>query len=143
MKVLIDTNILLDALIGREPYYESADKVLKFCADKRIQGVIAAHSVPNMFYILRKDMSEEERREVLLRICKILTVEGIDQTKIVKALKEKEFSDFEDCLQAECAVAVHANYIVTRNADDFARSSIPCVTAEELCEKIAEVNEGF
>lgn len=51
MRVLIDTNILLDALIGREPYYESADKLLKFCADKRIQGFIAAHSVPNIFYM--------------------------------------------------------------------------------------------
>lgn len=139
MRVLIDTNILLDALIGREPYYESADKLLKFCADKRIQGFIAAHSVPNIFYIVRKDMTEEERREVLLRICKILTVEGIDQTKIVNALKEKEFSDFEDCLQAECAAAVYADYIVTRNADDFAGCSIPCITAEELCEKIVEV----
>ena len=52
MRVLIDTNILLDALLGREPYFDNADKILKLCADKKIDGFMAAHSIPNIFYIL-------------------------------------------------------------------------------------------
>lgn len=140
MRVFIDTNILLDYLIGREPYYEFADQVLKHCASKKVEGVIAAHSIPNIFYILRKDMTADERREVLLRICKIVKVEGIDQFKIITALNKKDFSDFEDCLQIECAEAVQADYIITRNVKDFTGCDIPAITAQEWsikCEELA------
>lgn len=91
MRVLIDTNILLDYLIGREPYFEFADQVIAYCAAKKLNGFIAAHSIPNLFYILRKDMTEEDRRNVLFRLCKILKVEGIDQHKILCALNKKIF----------------------------------------------------
>ena len=133
MRALIDTNILLDYLIGREPYYEFADQEIAYCAAKKLNGFMAAHSIPNLFYFLRKDMTEEDRRNVLLRLCKILKVEGIDQHKILCALNKKEFSDFEDCLQTECAIAIQADYIITRNVKDFSQSRIPAITAEEFC----------
>lgn len=136
MRILIDTNVLLDYLVGREPYYSSADRLLAYCASRKAEGFIAAHSIPNIFYILRKDMPEDDRREVLLRLCRILRVEGIDQVKIISALKKKDFSDFEDCLQAECAASVQARYIVTRNIKDFAGCGIPAVTAEALCAEL-------
>ncbi|MBQ7433330.1 MAG: PIN domain-containing protein [Lachnospiraceae bacterium] len=138
MRILIDTNILLDYLVGRKPHYDAADQLLRLCAERRVQGFMAAHSIPNMFYILRKDMSEHDRREVLLRLCRILKVEGIDQVKIISALNQKNFSDFEDCLQVECAVAVQADYIVTRNEKDFLAGDVACISAEELCKKIME-----
>lgn len=138
MRVFIDTNILLDHLIGREPYFQSADKIIKLCAEKKIQGYIAAHSITNMFYILRKDMSEKERREALLELCKILRVEGIDSVKIISGLKNKKFSDFEDCLQEECAAAIKADYIITRNKEDYAFSELQCSTAEEFLEALEE-----
>ncbi len=104
MRILVDTNILLDAMIGREPFYQNADTILHLCASKKIEGYIAAHSIPNMFYILRKNYSEEDRRAILLGLCQILRVEGIDTEKICSALQNSAFSDFEDCLQAECAM---------------------------------------
>ena len=65
MRVLIDTNILVDLLLGREPYYDIAYDILTMCADKKIYGYLAAHSVPDLFYILRKFLTKEERREVI------------------------------------------------------------------------------
>ena len=94
---------------------------------------MATHSIPNLFYILRKDMTEEDRRNVLLRLCKILKVEGIDQHQIMCALNKKDFSDFENCLQTECAIVIQADYIITRNIKDFSQSHIPAITAEEFC----------
>ena len=76
MRVLIDTNIMLDVLMGRQPYFDLADRIIRLCADQRIEGYMAAHSIPNMFYILRKSMSDEDRREVLKSLCQILKVEG-------------------------------------------------------------------
>lgn len=132
MRVLIDTNILLDFLLGREPYFSNADKIIRLCADKKLQGYMAAHSIPNIFYILRKDMSQEERREVLLNLCDILNVEGIDSVKIVASLRNSEFSDLEDCLQSCCAERIRADYIVTRNIKDFSLSKVSAIMPEDF-----------
>lgn len=72
MRVLIDTNVLLDFLMGRKPYFDLADHILKLCSDRKMEGYMAAHSVPNIFYILKKRMSDEERKEVLKFICQIV-----------------------------------------------------------------------
>ncbi len=132
MRALIDTNVLLDFLLGREPYFSNADRIIKLCADKKIQGFMAAHSIPNMFYILRKDMTEEDRREMLLNLCDIFAIEGIDSAKIVAALKNSAFKDLEDCLQSDCAKRIRADYIVTRNIKDFAISEVPAILPEDF-----------
>ena len=135
MRALIDTNILADMLLGRDPYYDIAYNILTLCADKKVSGYIAAHSIPNLFYILRNSMSKEERRAALKDICQIVKVEGIDSFKILSALDSEDFSDFEDCLQEECAVAVSADYIVTRNLKDFVSSRVPAILPNEFVEK--------
>ncbi len=137
MRALIDTNILADVLLGRDPYYDIAYNILALCASKKVSGYIAAHSIPNLFYILRNSMSKEERRVALKDICQIVKVEGIDSFKILSALDNGDFSDFEDCLQEECAVSVSADYIVTRNPKDFALSRVPAILPNEFLEKLA------
>ena len=62
MLVLIDTNVILDMLEKREPFYESSNDVLYLCASKKIRGCIALHTVSNIFYILRKNYSHENPR---------------------------------------------------------------------------------
>ena len=138
MKVLIDTNVLLDFLLGREPYFSDADRIIKLCADQKIRGFMAAHSVPNMFYILRKAMSEETRREVLLNLCAILAIEDIDSVKVVTALKNSAFTDLEDCLQSCCAGKIKADYIVTRNIKDFDNSEVPAVLPEAFLKAVQQ-----
>lgn len=132
MVVLIDTNVLLDFLQGREPYFSNADRIIKLCADQKIHGFMAAHSISNMFYILRKDMSVEVRREVLLNLCDILAIEGINSVKVIDALKNDAFVDLEDCLQSGCAKNVKADYIVTRNIKDFEVSEVPAILPENF-----------
>ncbi|MCI6021719.1 MAG: PIN domain-containing protein [[Bacteroides] pectinophilus] len=100
-KILIDTNVLLDYLLEREPFFEDAKKVILLCAEGNAQGCIAAHSISNMFFILRKDYTAKERREILSNLCTIFEVEGIDKAKLLSGLANEEFSDFEDCLQME------------------------------------------
>ena len=68
-KILIDTNVLLDYLLTREPFYEDARRIVLACVDGRMKGCIAAHSISNMFYILRRDYDAKERRELLAGLC--------------------------------------------------------------------------
>lgn len=80
-------------------------------------------------------MTGEERREALKDICQIVKVEGIDSFKILSALDNENFEDFEDCLQEECAIAVAADYIITRNIKDFASSRVPVILPNEFLKK--------
>ena len=134
MRILIDTNILIDVVARREPFFADAVKVFELCQQELVEGVIAAHSVVNMVYILRKKFTPEQLRAILLRLCKLFQVEAIDLSKLVAALSDQDFSDFEDCLQTQCALNVRADYIVTRNTPDFKASTIPAVTPEDFFE---------
>lgn len=133
-RILIDTNVLLDYLLMREPFYKEAKRIVISCVDGRVKGCIAVHSISNIFYILRKDYSIKERREVLSELCSIFDVEGIDKAKLVEALQNENFSDFEDCLQIECAKAYGAEYIVTRDAADYKASEIKAIMPKEYLE---------
>ena len=130
-KILIDTNVLIDYLLEREPFFADAKEVILSCADGKIKGCIAAHSIPNIFFILRKDYSAKERREVLSNLCSILDVEGIDKAKLLAGLTNEDFSDFEDCLQMECAKSYGADYIVTRNVSDYATSEVKAIEPKD------------
>lgn len=130
-RILVDTNVLLDYLLTRELFYEDAEKIIHACVDGKVKGCIAAHSISNMFFILRKDYNAEERREVLLNLCRIFDVEGIDKAKLLSGLQNGCFPDFEDCLQMECAKAYKAEYIVTRNIDDYKASEIKAILPKD------------
>ncbi|MBO6133796.1 MAG: PIN domain-containing protein [Lachnospiraceae bacterium] len=136
MKILIDTNVMLDFLTERESFFDGADKIMQMCKKKEVTGFIAAHSVMNAFYILRKDFSVKDRREMLRDYMKLATVVGIDGISIDRALQREDFSDVEDCLQDECAYACGADYIVTRNITDYEKSKVKAITPEEFLEII-------
>ena len=120
-KILLDTNILLDYLLMREPFYDNASEIVRRCVDGIYRGCVAAHSISNMFFILRKTYNIKERREILLSICEIFDIIG-----------NENFSDFEDCLQMECARDYGAKYIVTRNIADYEKSEIKAISPSDF-----------
>ena len=127
MVILVDTNIIIDALANREPYADDAKRIMEKCAAREITGILAAHSIPNLFYILRKNFSQEERR---------FQISDLNEKKIVAALENNAFSDFEDGLQEECAVESMADYIVTRNPADFKHSRVKVILPDELLREL-------
>jgi predicted nucleic acid-binding protein len=139
MVILIDTNILLDFLEEREPFRLNAISIMQKSIDQEIVGCIAAHSITNIFYILRKTYSSDERKAMLLDVCQTLNVIGIDQEKLIYSLMNESFDDIEDCLQVECATTVGADYIVTRNIEDFPNSTIPAILPEQFLELLMQI----
>jgi predicted nucleic acid-binding protein len=83
-------------------------------------------------YILRKNFSDKEMREILLGLCNLFSICNVDETIIISALRESSFKDFEDCIQSQCAVFVNADYIVTRNIKDFTNSRIRAITPQDF-----------
>lgn len=131
MKVLVDTNVIIDFLLTREPFYRASLEVIKKCASREVIGYIAFHSVPNLWYILRK-IPEDRRREWMLNICQFLQVVGVSHEEVIKAIRMESFKDFEDCLQDRCAQSVGAKYIITRNIQDFMNSDIQAILPEDF-----------
>lgn len=136
MVVLIDTNVALDFLTMRQPYYESARDVIRTCAGDKVKGYIAFHSVPNIFYILRKSHSEADRRAMLIKLCSVLQVAAASHEKVCDAIEQTDFSDLEDCLQEKCAKEISADYIVTRNIEDFKSSQVKAILPREFVEMV-------
>lgn len=85
---MIDTNVIIDFLITREPYFKPSSKVMEKCANGELAGYIAFHSVPNLWYILRK-APEDKRRKWLTDICGFLKVSGVSHDEVLKVLKTK------------------------------------------------------
>ncbi len=83
MVILVDTNILVDVLMKREPYRKNAEEILTKCASREVIGYLAAHSLPNLFYILRKAYSQEERRTFIKDLCSIFCISDLTAKKIL------------------------------------------------------------
>ena len=89
LRVLVDTNILLDYLLCREPYDQAARDIVIACKQKQVSGCIAAHSVSSLFFVLRKAFSIEERRRLLRNLCELFEVECI-VTRNISDYKESK-----------------------------------------------------
>ena len=136
MRLMIDTNIFLDVLLQREPFFESSKAVLKLCEDKKVQGFLSASSATDIFYIVRKSLQSTDAAYnalgSILDIVKILTVTN---DEVLNAFMQKA-ADFEDCLLATCAKSNKCSAIITRNKKDFLDFGITLMSPEELLKEI-------
>ncbi len=134
MKILVDTNVIINYLTEREDKYkESSIQVMEMCADRKIEGYVAFHSLSIIWYSAgRMKQNEEVRREWLDRVCTVLTTSSANHDLVVGAVHNTKFRDFEDNLQECCAVNVGADYIVTVNVKDYENSRVKAVTPEQL-----------
>ena len=123
MVVLIDTNILLDVLLARQPYCEEALRVLKLAENGEIKGWIAANSVDNIYYISRRQLSPEQTRQLLKDLLQVVHVVSPAKKDLLWAI-DSEMPDLEDAIQAACAVKAGAKAIITRNEKDYADSPV-------------------
>ena len=135
MKVLIDTNIILDVLCKRNGFFEDSEKIFKLCEVKKIEGYISALSIPNIVYIMRKELDAEKIKEVLQNLSLIFKITDFKADDLKKAA-DMDFKDYEDALQSVCAVRIKANYIITRNIKDFAESKVTAIKPSELLERM-------
>lgn len=133
MKILIDTNIILDLIQSREPFSENASKIINSCVKKENEGYISAHSLSDIFFILRKDKTVEERKALILNLCSFFTVIPEDKNFYTAVCQNNNWNDLEDGLQMKCADFEKLDYIVTRDAGKgFNNSPVKVISAEDF-----------
>ena len=134
MTVFLDTNILLDYFDEKRIYHDAAKKIVSMCYNRAINGTAASLSFTNIFYILRKEYTAEERKKLLRILKSFIEVVGVTGEIIEKALDNEYFDDLEDCVQYECAKVVGAEYIITRNIKDFKENDVACIEPKDFIE---------
>lgn len=129
-KVLIDTDVILDFFFDREPFSESAAKILSLCESKEITGFITPVIVSNVYYLLRQNAKHEKVIEKLKMLISITEIVVINRDSILQALNSK-FKDFEDALQNYSAeLNKDIDVIITRNIKDYKNSSLAVMTPD-------------
>lgn len=133
MKVLIDTNIILDVILQRSVHLEQSKRVMQ-CCQSLVDGYIALHTISNMFYILHEteNFSVEYCRNFFNKLLHIFDIASLNKSDVLAAVSNVEFDDIEDSMQNQAAVSAELDYIVTRNEKDFKNSTIPVVTPEDF-----------
>jgi predicted nucleic acid-binding protein len=141
MKVLIDTNVALDVLLKQVPFYNDSFVIFQLADSKRISGVLAAVSLTNIFYLLRKaTISTAEVYQIMDKLTALFNVAPIVETTIAGALALR-WKDFEDAVQFIAAKESKADFIITRNKADYKTSEIPCMTPTEFIAHLKENEE--
>ena len=135
MKVLVDTNIILDVLLDREPFVEDGMALFKLIEAGKIQGFIAATTITNIFYILRKMLGRDAAIEAIKRLLLSFELCAVNR-QVVEWAINKNLKDFEDGVQAACAVVGCLDVIVTRDTSDFVEVRLPVLSVAEMIERL-------
>ncbi len=129
-KLFLDTNIVIDLLGEREPFYESAAKIVTLADKGKVQIIVSALTYTTVCYLLSRYESNKVVKEKMRKFKVIAETTDLTDKIIDKGLESK-FSDFEDSLQYYCAVESECNLIITRNGKDFKESEIPVLSPDE------------
>lgn len=136
IRILLDTNILLNWLIEQNEKHEEASKLVISCLIDGTEGFVTSHSLTDVFYVLRKyHPNPEQRRKFILIIVNNFTILTENQDRFYEVLYDTNFFDLEDGLQMKCAENAELDFIVTENLKDFENSTIPAIdiqTAEKI-----------
>lgn len=136
-RVFFDTNILLDYVLFRNDESLAAEYIFDASLDCKLDLFIAAHSLTNIFYALRKEFSVAEQRQVVRLLCSLCNVRPISADNIEKAIDSGYTSDLEDALQIQCAIESDCDYFITRDHELFEKCPVRTLLPHELVRELS------
>lgn len=135
MKVLVDTNVLLDVLIERIPFYAAAMDVWSAAEERKITALASAVSFATIFYVARKAHGADAAHAACAKVAELFEVAAVDAEVVTQALASG-MRDFEDAMQAFAAVRAGATHVVSRDVAGFRDGPLPALTPESLVNSI-------
>ncbi len=135
-ELFIDTNIVIDLLSRREPFYDESATLFSLADQKIIVINISSLTVANTNYTLLRQISSKKAKGILRKLRLIVNILPLNDKVIGLALNDDSFSDFEDGLQYFTAIENNQDAIITRNLKDFKASKLPVMTARQFLETI-------
>jgi predicted nucleic acid-binding protein len=140
-RIFLDTNIVLDILLQREPFYANAAAIWLKIESNEMEGLVSLQSLGTIFCLLRKRMDTPTARKALQTMCRVVEIADSPAQAGHMALQSMQ-PDFEDALQYAIAVLAKAECLITRNSSDFPkRGKVPVLTPEEFLRKQQDLTE--
>jgi len=130
-KLFIDTNVMIDILAQRHPFYSDAAKLVTLAEQQTVKLVASSISFVNTFYVLAKTSEKADLLKALTNFRILCDVSNVDEINIDKSL-HSGFSDFEDAVQYYSAINYSCDIFITRNKKDFKKSEISLMTPSEF-----------
>jgi len=140
-RVLFDINVVLDVLLDRRPYAEASAAAWAAVETGVAEGLLAAHAVTTIHYLVRKEMGATKARRIISAILRVFGVAAVDAAVIQEAL-QLSCSDFEDAVTAAAARLAGCHYIVTRDPRGFRGSPVRSVTPEVVTALLRKESAG-
>lgn len=131
MKILVDTNVILDVLLDRTPFSEPAARLFALIENSAVEAFLCATTVTTVDYLLNQSLSRSEATRALLRLLELFEIAPVNRPVIEEALRGR-MMDFEDAVLAHSANLVGAVAVVTRNTKDFKFSPVKAVDPREI-----------
>ena len=135
MKVLVDTNVILDVLLDRQPFSKDSARICALVEESKIEGVLCATTVTTVDYLLGQALTPAKARNALQRLLNLFEVAPVNRPVLEQALHSK-ISDFEDAVLEQSGRLVAVDAIVTRNLKDFKKSAVAVLDPSELLSAI-------
>ncbi|NBC84305.1 MAG: PIN domain-containing protein [Bacteroidetes bacterium] len=135
-KLFVDTNIVIDLLSRREPFFEEAAELFSLADKKQVELSVSSLTVANTSYALLRQMDSNKAKSILRKLRLILKILPLDDKIVGLTLNDDTFTDFEDGLQYFTAIEYEQEVIITRNLMDFKNSKLPTMTAKQFIESI-------
>jgi predicted nucleic acid-binding protein len=130
--IFLDTNVLMDILANRQPFYKSSSEIYKLGLGKKVRFFTSSNTISTLHYLLKKFASEENIRQSLDEITNVVSIIPVD-IKIIKKSIKSNHKDFEDAIQIVSAQSINAiDCIVTRDLKDFKNAEINVFTPDEF-----------
>lgn len=137
--VFVDSDVILDVLEKREPFYPFSAQILTLGDEKKIKLVTTSLVFANVYYLLKKHIGIEKAKECLCKLRIIVDVISVNAKEVDLALNS-EFSDFEDAMQYFTALDNKIDFIITRNIRDYKNPKIIVVTPQQYIESLIRKN---
>ena len=131
MRVLVDTNVVLDVLLERRPFVGASAEVFGLVEHSRIEGLLCATTITTIDYLLTQAMPRPIARHALQKLLELFEVASVNRTVLEEALKSK-IADFEDAMLDQAGRLAGAEAIVTRNQKDFRHATLKVLGPDEL-----------
>ena len=135
-KVFVDTNIVIDLLSRRVPFFEEAATLFSLADKKQIELSVSSLTIANTSFVLLKQVDSGKAKSILRKLRLIVKILPVDDKVVGLALNDEAFSDFEDGLQYYTALENGQELIITRNLKDFKSSKLPVLTAQQFIETL-------
>ena len=127
--VFLDTNVLLDVLLNRQPFAPEAQRIWSLAEKRQIRACVSAATFLNVYYIVRRLASRQQADRAVRGLRAIFQILPIDSDAIDQAI-ESPLKDFEDAVQHACTLRARALCIITRDERHFSRSSLPVISPD-------------